>query len=224
MPDLEIIQLRNRILGILIHQARERARRSRKECATALGTSTGRFAAYEEGEKPISLPELELLARYLECPLRDFRKNEVPTQDAIAHLPDPTLFLPLGHRLVGARLRQARLERDLQQQDLADLLGCSAAAISAYEYGERPMPMAELEVVARALGVTLDFFMDSQNEVGAWHRLQEEFERFRELPAEMREFVLRPINRSYLDLAIKLSQMPAGSLRQIAEGLLEITY
>lgn len=224
MPDLEIIQLRNRILGILIHQARERARRSRKECATALGISTGRFAAYEEGEKPISLPELELLARYLEYPLRDFRKSEVPTQEAMTQLPDPMLFLPLGHRLVGARLRQARLERDLQQQDLADLLGCSPAIISAYEYGERPMPMAELEVVARALGVTLDFFMDSQNEVGAWHRLQEEFERFRELPAEIREFVLRPINQSYLDLAIKLSQMPAGSLRQIAEGLLEITY
>jgi len=40
----------------------------------------------------------------------------------------------------------------------------------------------------------------------------------------VREFVSRPINLSYLELAMKLAQMPAGSLRQIAEALLEITF
>ena len=74
------------------------------------------------------------------------------------------------------------------------------------------------------MGVTLDYFMDRDSEVGAWHRLHSEFEQFKQLPTEVREFTLKPINLSYLELAIKLSQMPAGELRSIAEGLLEITY
>ena len=44
------------------------------------------------------------------------------------------------------------------------------------------------------------------------------------MPAEIRDFALKPINQSYLELAMKLSKMPAGQLRVIAEGLLEITY
>ena len=78
--------------------------------------------------------------------------------------------------------------------------------------------------MARALVMPLDFFLDSNSKVGMWHQAQQEFEHFTELPAELREFALRPINRSYLELAMKLAEMPAGALRQIAEGLLEITY
>jgi hypothetical protein len=44
------------------------------------------------------------------------------------------------------------------------------------------------------------------------------------LPQEVREFVLKPINMPYLQVAMNLSHMPAEALRQIASGLLEITY
>jgi hypothetical protein len=40
----------------------------------------------------------------------------------------------------------------------------------------------------------------------------------------MRAFILRPINRSYLDLAIRLSEMKVDELRNIAESILEITF
>jgi hypothetical protein len=54
--------------------------------------------------------------------------------------------------------------------------------------------------------------------------LQDQFELFKELPADIRDFVLKPINVSYLELAMKLAALPAGALRAIAEGLLEITF
>jgi len=60
--------------------------------------------------------------------------------------------------------------------------------------------------------------------VGEWHRRQEIWRRLRELPREVQEFVIRPINIKYLEVAMKLAQMPAGGLRAIAEGLLDITY
>ncbi len=225
MPNQEVVELRNRILGVLIRGVRERARLSREECASVLGVSADQFTEYEEGESPISLPELELLARYFEVPLQAFRDTDTLEQDTDDNqLPDPNLFLPLRHRIVGARLRQIRLESGRTEQNLAEVLERSESVIADYEYGLEPIPLAELELLARTLAVPLDAFMDRESDVGIWHQLRKQFEQFVELPPEIREFVLRPINKSYLELAMKLADMPAGALRQIAEGLLEITF
>jgi transcriptional regulator with XRE-family HTH domain len=225
MADQEVTELRNRILGILIRSVRDQARASRRDCAAVLGVSVSRFASYEDGTRAISLPELELLARYLEVPLSTFQATASLNEGAKdAQLPNPELFLPLRHRIVGARLRQLRLDRDATQADVAEILGCSASSISDYEYGRRPIPVADLEVICRGFGVTLETFTDHDSEVGQWHQLHSEFDQFKDLPADLRSFVLRPINRSYLELAMKLAEMPAGQLRSIAEGILEITY
>ncbi len=225
MPNQEIIELRNRILGVLVHGVRERTRLSREECASVLGISLEQFASYEEGDSSISLPELELLARYFEVPLQVFRDADTLEQDTDDNqLPDPHLFLPIRHRIVGGQLRKIRLESGRTEQDLAEVLECSDSVISGYESGLEPIPLAELELLARALTVPLDAFMDRNSDVGIWHQLREQFDQFAELPIEIREFVLRPINKSYLELAMKLADMPAGALRQIAEGLLEITF
>lgn len=225
MPNQEVVELRNRILGILIQNAREHSRLSQGECAVVLGISEDKFDAFENGEKGISLPEIELLARFLEIPLSNFRaKTSLGDATREINLPNAEIFLPLRHRIVGARLRQARQEARRTQQDLADILECSNSKISDYEYGRTSIPFSELEVISSALNVSVDLFLDKESEVGAWHKLQEQFAQFKALPAELRDFVLLPINESYLELAMRLSQMPAGALRAIAEGLLEITY
>jgi len=171
------------------------------------------------------LPELELLTCYMTVPLHTFRQSKAIREESEdGQLPESNLFLPLRHRIIGAHVRQLRLDSGRTQQDLADILERSPSTISDYEYGRRPIPFAELELIAQALEAPLDTFMDHDSEVGLWHQHQEQFEQFSELPLELQEFVLRPINRSYLELAMKLSAMPAGALREIAEGLLEITY
>ncbi|OPZ79663.1 MAG: anaerobic benzoate catabolism transcriptional regulator [Actinobacteria bacterium ADurb.Bin444] len=225
MADQEVSELRNRILGIMIRSTRDQARASRRDCAAVLGVSVSRFASYEDGTRAISLPELELLARYLEVPLGTFRATDSLNEDSKeSRLPNPELFLPLRHRIVGTRLRQLRGEKEKTQADVAAILDCSTSTISDYEYGRRGIPVADLELICRGMGVTLDYFMDRDSEVGAWHNLHREFELLKQLPPEVRDFVLKPINQSYLELAMKLSKMPAGQLRVIAEGLLEITY
>jgi hypothetical protein len=85
--------------------------------------------------------------------------------------------------------------------------------------------LAELELVAQHLKLPLEYFLDTQEgSVGEWHRQQEAWLRFCELPRDIQEFVTRPINIKYLEVAMKLDQMPVGGLRAIAEGLLDITY
>lgn len=224
MPNRQIVELRNRIIGVALRSARERAHMSHAECAEVLGLTPEQLASYEAAETSISLPEMELLGRFLAIPLHTLRSERVAVSDDRVQLPLPAYFLPLRHRIVGIRLQQARLESGRSLEELAALLELPAEQLAAYEFGEVPMPLAELELAARALGVSLDSFGDRDSHVGRWHTLQSDFERFAELPDAVREFVARPINLSYLELAMKLAQMPAGSLRQIAEALLEITF
>lgn len=220
----EKLALRNRIIGLLIRDARRQAEKSKRECAAALGVSSSTITAYEEGRKAISLPELEVLAYVLDVPVAHFWEGEPELAEGEPALPLEEV-LALRHRIVGGLLRKARLEADLSQKELAETLGCSGSTISSYELGKRPIPLAELELLARRLKLSLEYFLDTlEGPVGEWHRQQEACSRFLELPEEMQEFIVRPINVKYLEVAMKLAGMPAGGLRSIAEGLLDITY
>ena len=43
------------------------------------------------------------------------------------------------------------------------------------------------------------------------------------LPEELRQFVSMPVNRPYIELAMKLSNMSRDKLRSVAEDILDIT-
>jgi len=220
----EQLALRSRIVGLLLHDARKRAEKTKRECAVALGVSTSTITAYEEGRKSLSLPELEVLAYVLDTPATYFWERDTEFMPEEGPLPLREV-LALRHRIVGALLRQARLEAGISQKELAEVSDCSTSRLSAYEYGERPIPLAELELLAHHLHLSLEYFLDNQEgPVGEWNRQEEAWRCFRELPEEMQEFITQPINIKYLEVAMKLAQMPAGGLRAIAEGLLDITY
>ncbi len=218
------LALRNRIIGLLLRDAREHTGRTKQECADVLGTSSSTITAYEEGRKPISLPELEVLAYLLGTPLAHFLEQDPKLTVEIESLPLQEV-LNLRHRIVGALLRQARLGAGMTQKELAEVMGCSPSRVSAYEYGKRPIPMAELELFSCYLFLRKSLFFDEQDgSIVEWHSRQTNQRLFSELPKEVQEFITQPINIKYLEVAMKLAQMPAGGLRAIAEGLLDITY
>ncbi len=220
----ERLTLRNRIIGLLLRNAREHAGKSKQECADALGVSTDTITAYEEGRKPISLPEIEVLAYLTGTPVSHFWDGTPTLIQEEEPLPIKEI-LALRHRIVGALLRQARLERSVSQRELAQLLNCSEKRISAYEYGEQPIPLAELEILAQYLHLPLEHFLDTQEgALGEWQRQQEAWYYFTRLPREIQEFIIQPLNVKYIEVAMRLAEMPAGKLREIAEGLLDITY
>ncbi|MGQ9467568.1 MAG: helix-turn-helix domain-containing protein [Anaerolineae bacterium] len=221
--DKEALALRNRMIGLLLRDARVRAGRTKQECANWLGVPVSTITAYEEGRKPVSLPELEALAFFLDVPVQHFWE---PNAQLLSETSAPPVqeILTIRHRMIGTLLQQAQKEAGKSRKDLAQLLGCSVRRIAAYEQGEQPIPMAELEILADALKRPIEHFLDSSGLIGKWEAEQRAFQRFRQLPPEVQEFVSRPINWSYLEIAMKLAEMPASALRQIAEGLLEITY
>jgi len=219
----EKIALQNRVIGLLLRDAREAADKTKTECADALDVSVSTITAYEEGRKAPSLPELEILAYMFDLPVKHFW-DQNPQLSREKDLSTLREVLELRHRIIGALLREARENADMSQKDLADVLGCSASTISAYEYGKRSIPLPELKLLAQELGLPLDHFVDREGPIGEWHRREEAWQRFLELPKEVQDFIRQPVNIKYLEVAMKLSDMPAGGLRTIAEGLLDITY
>jgi transcriptional regulator with XRE-family HTH domain len=224
MPHNEVWTIKQKITGVLLRQARVDSGKTLKECGRALGLSSSALSAIEHGRRPISLPELEMLAYYLDIPVEQLLNGSTqPTRAPIETLPSEEL-LALRHRIIGTLLRKTRVELDLGEAELAKRIGISKKRLTQYELGERPIPLVELEAMAEALDIPMNDFLDEGiGPVGEQQRLERDFQQFAKLPAEVRAFILEPTNLGYLELARSLSAAPSDNLRNIAASLLEIT-
>ncbi len=218
------ITLRAKKLGLLIRDARTSERRSVKECAEAIGVKAGVFRAYEEGVRSPSLPELETLVYYLKLPITRLWASDVRSDapSPIESLDMPRL-ISLRQRIIGALLRQERTNANVSLRHIMNETGIPQARLKAYELGTKAIPVPELEVILMVVGSRIETFFDQSGPVGQWMTSQNAMQKFLDLPAELQDFVCQPVNRPYLDLAMKLSSMSKEKLRSVAEGLLDIT-
>lgn len=222
----QIVTIRSRKLGVLLFDARSSARRSVEECAAVMAVAPERYSAYEQGSTAPSLPELEALAFFLDIPLEHFWSSTALSEKTAA----PGInrqaerLLRLRHRIIGTYLRLGRSKANLSTRELAEKTGVDENQIKAYELGEQSVPLPELEILAQALGMRIEEFFDQSGPIGKWRSDQQSVRQFLDLPPELQQFVCRPVNRPYLDLAMRLSELSVEKLRAVAEGLLEITY
>jgi len=220
----ERLLLRNKILGALIRDARLAAGKTQKDCATLLGMSSSAFSDIEYGERPITLPELEAFAYLVNVPVEHFFGDQLlePQEEEAAPVEE---LLALRNRVIGVLLRQARLAAGMTQEECGEAINAPDSRISAYEYGQMAVPLAELEILARTLSVRTESFIDGEhNPFATLSRQGLVSEQLKHLPEDLRAFLVDPVNIDYLRTARRLGTMPADQLRDIAETLLEITY
>jgi transcriptional regulator with XRE-family HTH domain len=171
------------------------------------------------------LPELEVLSYSLHLPLNRFWSKDATSDTAS---PTESLNLPgiigIRQRLIGALLRQFREKANMSPGALAELSGISTTRLKAYELGNRPIPLPELEGLTALLGGQVEMLFDQTGQIGMWMAQQKSIQDFLLLPTELQNFVSKPINRPYLELALKLSGMSTEKLRSLAEDLLDITF
>ncbi|MGD0752517.1 MAG: helix-turn-helix transcriptional regulator [Anaerolineales bacterium] len=219
------VALRTRKLGVLIRDARLAARKTLSECAQLVGVTSGILRAWEEGRKAPSLPELEVLAYSLHLPLHHFWSKEAMSDDeSVTDSFNLPALIGIRQRLVGALLRQQRENASLSLKTLSEQSGLSTARLKAYELGERPIPLPELEGLVALLGGQIETIFDQTGRIGQWMIQQKAVQDFLQLTPELQNFVCKPVNRPYLELAMKLSGMSTQKLRSVAEDLLDITF
>ncbi len=219
------IVLRTKKLGVLLRDARLAARKSLDECASAVGVTRGVFGSYEQGRKSPSLPEIEVLTFFLGLPINHFWGRDAISDDAP---PTDPLNLPalmgVRQRMIGALLRRQRMEASISVKALSEQTGIPQSRIKAYELGERPIPVPELEGLLAVLDGRVESFFDQSGPIGQWMNQQKAVDLFLKLPTDLQDFVCQPVNLPYLELARKLSALSATKLRSVAEDLLDITF
>ena len=58
------------------------------------------------------------------------------------------------------RLRELREDKDLTQQDIANILSCKQNTYQQYESGKRQLPTAALKKLCLFYGVSADYILD----------------------------------------------------------------
>lgn len=217
------LALRAKILGTLLQDARRSKGKDVEACAQAMGVSSDTYQAYESGKESPDLPELESLAFFLEIPVEHFWSNQPLTAEA-KPAPDVNRLKQIRQRIIGAMLRQSREEAGITIEQLSQQTGFEPEKLNQFESGKLPVPIPELEAICATLNHSVKEYIDQQGPVGKWNSRQHALQQFAEMPIELQAFISKPVNRPYLDLALRLSNMSVEKLRAVAETLLEITY
>lgn len=220
----EALALRRKIMSVLILGARLKAGKTKRDCAAALDISVAAYSACEDGRHDLSLPELEILANFLKTPVSAFFDKPERLVVEEPELPREQI-LDLRQRIIGALLRKARVESGKSPKDVAEAIGVSTQRLTEYEFGAKPVPVAQLQELADVLDVSMSYFIDEGvGVIGEQELLRHQFDRFGDLPEDVRRFVTNPSNLSYLRVAQRLSDMTTAQLRNIAAAILDITY
>lgn len=219
--DIEEYSDKAKRLGARLLEERERSEISIARAAVQLGVSPEMIESMERGEIAASLPELELLANLYRVPLHELLGLVKMAPPVRLEQEKRPAFIVIRTRIIGAILKQARLDNGLSLEDSAENLGVPPNTLDEYESGNLPVPQPVLEKACNMLSIEMDSLLspltpkskpvDAQSGSPA-------------LPAELADFVANSTNQPYLTLAKKLSEMDAAKLRTIAESLLEITY
>lgn len=219
----ESYRLRGKMLGVLIRDARVNAARTVDECAHLLQLAPDVVESWEYGDDVPALPQLELLAFFLNVPISHFWGQQALAAEEHDPLSIQNEYVALRQRMVGALLRSGREALELSVADISEASGLSAQLIEQYELGEVPIPMNHLQELAFILRKGMDYFLESSSTIGELLRIREEWKQFSAMDEELRKFASNPLNLGFLRIALMFSKMPTEELRKVAEGMLEIT-
>ena len=221
----QLFQIRTRKLGLLMFDARMAMRRTVEETAQAVGVKPDELLAFEKGDLAPSLPILEALAFFLDIPIDQFWSNQSmsdKTEEEPLHQKERLRHL--RNRIIGASLRMHRTNLNFSLHEVSAATSIPEKQLEKFELGEEGIPVPELELLAKTYDIRTEDFFDQKGAIGKRRAQQTAIRELFNLPPELQEFVCRPVNKPYLELAVRLSELSVEKLRGVAEGLLEITY
>jgi len=217
-------EIHQKKIGVLLLNARTSTHKSTEECAKILHIPLSEYLNIEQGQKSISLPQLETLAFYLNIPTKQFLTNSLIEDRSMAMDEEYHKLTSIRNKTIATILRQKREARGLTAKNIADELEIPVDTVQTYESGNIEIPLAVLEQMAFFLDFSLKELFAQKGSIGRWNRGLDSQKALDNLSDEIQSFISNPSNEPYLRLAMHLSEMSAEKLRTIAEGLLEITY
>lgn len=222
MPDSIAPDEALQSLGARLRYAREMRGYTLAQCAQRSGIALRRLRSYEADEADPSLPELEALAYVLNVSVQALA-GESPLQFAQAAAAENLAqWKALRHQLIGARLKQARLARNESIKQAAQAAGLKPAQLSRFESGQ-PVPLPVLQQLAAHYGLRLTQLLDlGVGQIGEAQLQTWQCEQFAQLEPSLRAFVAQSGAAPFLEVARRLSMLPAASLGAFVHALAQL--
>jgi transcriptional regulator with XRE-family HTH domain len=218
------LQIRTKKLGLLIYDARLAAGKSLLECSQITGIDENRLDSIEKGYNAPTLPEVEILSYVFNIPTEHFWGNQtLSTRNNTEQSEKFKKLLTLRHKIIGANLISKRKLLDIPVAEIAGKTNIDQKIYEQYENGTLEIPIPHLELIAKELQCPIEDFFETKGLIGQWRTELEETNKIKSLPDHLKEFVSKPVNVPYIELAIRLSELDVNRIRSVAEGLLEIT-
>ena len=219
-----LFQIRTKKLAALILDARLKSGKSAEECAAHAGLSLEDYQQIEKGRLAPTLPQIELIGFFLRVPLEHFWDDQtIPLSSSDASL-QPAQHNEQRQKEIGQRLVETRTAAEMTAEQLAEQLGIDVQTWLEYEAGDCPIPLPMLDAALSILKKPVEDIFPQDGELGLWLKQLEFTRQYFDLPEDLQNFIVKPVNRPYLELAVRLSTLSVDKLRAVAEGLLEITY
>ena len=219
------LRIRGKKIGALLKDARIASGKSMTNCANTIGVTSERISAFERGEKQPSLPELEALSFFMDIPLSHFWGTKSLLIEEENKLASTNLGEWVTQRtsIIGEKLKLAREKANITLKELSETVGITPRKLKSYENGKIPVPLPELETMLNYMNVPINEFWETEGVVGFQLGQLKVVDQFVNLPRDLQDFVTKPVNIPYIEVAQRLSTLSVDQLRGVAESILEIT-
>jgi transcriptional regulator with XRE-family HTH domain len=160
MTTNQKVLLRDRILGVLLRDARLASGRTLEECAAFLGMEPDDLVAIELGRNQITLPKLEAFAFLVDVPVNHFFGDKL--LEGNGKRPPTGELYDLRNRVIGALIRRSRKVSGITLVSCAEALNISEQTLVDYEHGRKAIPLSILQLLSEILDVPTTTFLDKE--------------------------------------------------------------
>ena len=225
--NAKIAAVKAKKLGLHARQIREQHAKSPEDCALWLGIKVEDYLSLENGSYVPSLPQIESLAYFFNCPFDFFVTGIQNNQkDQEISLQVNNDLITLRNKIVAVSLKKSRAENNLSIEELSAQTDIPVETLKQYEDGPLAIPYTHLRQILEVIGLSTDAFFSQSGPFK--HETSQPIQNTNKdlsfLSDEIQSFVAKPANQPYIELAFRLSKMESEKLRSIASSLLEITY
>jgi len=150
-----------------IRNIRKANQRSIHNCASLLDISKEHYLRFESGTGPLTLPDVELLARFFDVPLTAFFDNS-PLESHTLSLPEKSQrsqYIQLRHKMIRAKFNTFKEKSGMSLEELGEKTGVPQKALVDFSNGSEPISISNLLLIANSFGETLDSFFNENYSV-----------------------------------------------------------
>lgn len=190
-----------------------------KDCCSLLGIPTNKLQNYENGKYIPSLAELEAVSYIYSVPLVAlFNPKDYPEIYKVPNAEQLQQLLQIRKRIISTTLQIAFEKTGKSLKEISKMAGLSVSKFKRFLGGELEIPFNDLQQITKSLNLDINTLMDTESQIGQWHKYQKKKLAFTKLPDPAQNFLTQKENWPYMEAVEKMKSMEPEKLETLADS------